>query len=158
VPSSTPLKLTAMKARLVPGSFGLLMSVLLLANILTFHPTKPIDMTSLRFLAFSLIAAGLWLAYRSTKCGHLELTDTQIKVRTLFRSRAFQLRDVQSIRAQTFSQYTLRVMPVLFFRDGSTYKLSEFFMQKRSYERTKPNNLVDSVVSTVTRAANTVTP
>lgn len=104
---------------------------------------------SVRITAYVLIAVCLMGMYRASRCGFVSIEPCQLVVRTLLRTRKFRREEIQSIEPETISQVTLRVMPVLTLRDGRRYKLAEFFMQKKRYEKSIENNKITDLVTTV---------
>jgi hypothetical protein len=90
---------------------------------------------------FSLIGI-----YRSVQCGYLAIYNDKLIVRTLVRKRTFDLREIHSVEVATYVQFTTRVRPVLFLRNGHRYNISEFFMQKRLFDRDPNDNKVSYVV------------
>ena len=90
---------------------------------------------------FSLIGI-----YRSVQSGYLAIYDDKLVVRTLARKRTFDLREIDSVEVATYMQFTSRVRPVLFLRNGRRYNISEFFMQKRLFDRDPDDNKVSHVV------------
>jgi hypothetical protein len=96
------------------------------------------------FLAFA--ALGI---YRANRSAYLSIDGKLLTVRTLVRTRHIDLTDVQRVEPTYFTQMTLRVMPVVCFKDGGRYKLSEFLMQKRSYEKSLPKNRITKLVSLI---------
>jgi hypothetical protein len=64
------------------------------------------------------------------------------------------LKDIQSVDARAMMQVTGRVIPVLTFKNGTRYKISEFFMQKRTFERTSGGNKITNLVTAIARSLN----
>jgi hypothetical protein len=90
-------------------------------------------------------------AVRGLRGGYVAVYPDRIVVRTLARTRAFALIDIASMEIETYLQFTTRVRPVLLFKDGSKYKISEFFMQKRLYERDLASNKITKLVGTISQ-------
>jgi hypothetical protein len=65
-----------------------------------------------------------------------------------------KLVDIKAIRPEVLMQVTSRVMPVLELKNGRIYKLTEFFMQKRSYDKSKDllSNPITHMIKIVTDA------
>ena len=89
---------------------------------------------------------------RSIRSGYIALSKNEIVVRTILRTRVFALDTVVSIEPQTFTQVTNRIIPVIKFADGSSYKLSEFFMQKRAYETNVQDNSIARLIATISES------
>ncbi len=96
------------------------------------------------FGAFCLVGV-----VRSSRSGFIEMDTETIKVRTLYRCRTFALKDIDRVEARSFLQVTSRVMPVLIFRDGREYRLSEFFVQHKTFRDSPDENLVTRVVDVI---------
>jgi hypothetical protein len=74
--------------------------------------------------------------------GYLEVSPDIVRVRTVFRTRTFDRKSIESVAPIVALQYTTRVFPVITFTDGTTYKLSEFFSQRRRYKKHPESSIV----------------
>ena len=83
---------------------------------------------------------------RSPFAGYLEVSSDAVKVRTMFRTREFDRMLIETVEPMVAAQFTTRVFPVLKFTDGSTYKLSEFFSQRRRYEKRPESSVVTKAI------------
>lgn len=86
---------------------------------------------------------------RSWRSGFIQLEDHAMKIRTLYRCRTFAAEDIAKVEARSILQITPRVMPVLTFRNGREYRLSEFFVQLKTYRASPEDNTVTKVVAEI---------
>lgn len=86
---------------------------------------------------------------RSSRSGVITLESNTIKIRTLYTSKTFEAEDIARVEARPILQITPRVIPVLIFRDGQEYRLSEFFVQLRTFRRSPKQNSVVRVVDSI---------
>lgn len=95
-------------------------------------------------LGLSIPVAAFSFAFvvRSPFAGYLEVSPDTVKVRTMFRTRTFNRKSIESVMPIVSFQYTTRVFPVITFKDQTTYKLSEFFSQRRSYKKHPESSIV----------------
>jgi hypothetical protein len=84
---------------------------------------------------------------RSPFAGYLEVAPDVVKVRTMFRTRVFDRKSIETVEPEVAAQFTTRVFPVLKFKDGTTYKLSEFFSQNRTYKKRPESSIVTKAVA-----------
>jgi hypothetical protein len=101
-------------------------------------------------LVIVLIMVCLFGVIRSIRSGYIAMTTEELVVRTILRKRVFPLTSIATIEPQEISQVTRRVIPVIKFRDGSSYKLAEFFMQKRAYEANVQENQIGRLIAAIT--------
>ena len=101
-----------------------------------------------------MIVLCLVMVYRSLRCGYVYISTSELLVRTIVRTRVFKLVEIKSIAAEGLMQATSRVIPVVELKSGRTYKLTEFFMQKRSYDKSKDlaSNPITHMIKVVTEA------
>ncbi|HEV2427463.1 MAG TPA: hypothetical protein VGS61_04525 [Acidimicrobiales bacterium] len=103
-------------------------------------------------LAFVEIAVGvgLWVfGARAWRSGYLSVSPTTIVVRTTARTRAIPVSSVADVTAAERRQLTPRVIPTLWFTDGSAYPLADFSLGAGSYHRARDRghpNVVDATV------------
>lgn len=96
----------------------------------------------------------LYGIFRSVRCGYVAVGDEKVIVRTLIRSRTFKTKDIMSVEPRFYIQFTSRVRPVLLLKDGGTYPLSEFFMQKRLYEGAPDQNKISTLITAIAGKLN----
>lgn len=103
----------------------------------------------------SRIAAGILalvcipFVVRGWRSGYLAVTRSSVTVRTFYRTKVIEQRQIASVAPVTVAQVTLRVFPVITLVDGTTYKLSEFFSQKRRYEKDAPHTIVTKAIEAI---------
>lgn len=91
---------------------------------------------------------------RGVRSGYLEVCPTRVKVRTLFRTKTMPVSTIRSVEARLTLENNWRMIPVVVLLDGRTYRLSEFFVWKRSYDRNPQNNLVTHAVQAIEGCLN----
>jgi hypothetical protein len=128
--------------RIVMSSYFLFVLLLLLTLLNN-------KVQSVRIIAYVLVIVCAIGLFRAQRCGYVAIDSHQLVVRTLLRTRTFQLSEIKSIEPITIMQVTKHVIPVLTLSDGHRYKLSEFFMQKRMYQRVVENNKVTNLIQVV---------
>lgn len=91
---------------------------------------------------------GVW---RIVQSGYLEIGSDSVVVRTVLRKRIFRIEEIRSVEARSFMQFSSRVMPVLIMKSGKIYKLSDFFIQQRVYQKNAECNQVSAIVIEISR-------
>jgi hypothetical protein len=105
---------------------------------------------SVRMVVSSLLAAVFFfMAIRGFRSGYLAVTDSTVTVRTVYRTRKFDLSQIVSVRPVSSTQVTRRVFPVISFTNGGAYKLSEFFQQRRRYDENPQDGLVAEAIEAI---------
>ena len=126
-------------------SSGLLLLVFVGASAAAKHES---DRLTYAILAL-LCAFGI---FRGVRSGYLAVSSISVTVRTIFRTSKFDLATIQSVDPVSVAQATRRVFPVISFLDGSQYKLSEFFAQKRAYQRSPEDSIVTLAIRAIESA------
>jgi len=103
-------------------------------------------------IALALIAASILGIIRGVRSGYVAIYNDRIIVRTLLATREYPFRNIATADVETYRQFTLRVRPVLHFVDGKSYPVSDFFMQKRLYDRDVMNNKVTNFLNAMRKA------
>ncbi len=91
------------------------------------------------------------LAIRGHRSGYLRIAPPTIEIRTMFRTRIIKLDEITSIEPILIVQVTPRFVPVLKLKSGETYRMSEFFIQKRTFERSPLENKIMEIVKAVSK-------
>jgi hypothetical protein len=128
--------------------FGIMLLV-----FLTLLTDKSVSIRAIAWILIVMCGIGI---YRAQRCGYVAIYPTRLVVRTLLRTRVFNLKDIQSVDARAVMQVTSRVIPVLTFKNGTHYMISEFFMQKRTFERTSGGNKITNLVTAIARSLNNI--
>lgn len=103
-------------------------------------------------LAFAEIAVGLVLGVfgaRAWRSGYLSVSPRSIVVRTVARSRVFPVTSIADVTAASRGLLTARVVPTLWFTDGSAFALTDFSKGAGAYHRARARghaNVVDATV------------
>ena len=87
--------------------------------------------------------------FRGLRSGYLAISDSAIFVRTLFRTTTFKLEAIKAIEPLYLTQATKRICPQILLKDGGKYRLSEFFVSRRIYDKGSARNIVNKVISQV---------
>lgn len=132
-------------ARVVPVLFSSLVIVIFIAELGSKHLTVKL----LALLIIGICAVGI---IRGARSGYVAIDANKLEVRTIYRTRTFVLGEILSVEPRTIMQATNRVMPVLILQRGHEYKISEFFMQKRSYDRSSSDNKVNNLVRVISES------
>lgn len=136
--------LRSQQAQAVSIFFGLILLVFLTQVGNRSASVKDISLIVIAFCAVGVV--------RSWRSGYVAIESQKLVVRTLFRTKTFELKNIRTVEARTIVQVTPRVMPVLNLTNGESYKLSEFFMQKRAYDANKSENKISRLVDVVNDA------
>jgi hypothetical protein len=126
-----------LSAQLPALYFGLIF-ILFFAN--SFQRNAPLGLT-IPMMIFSFA-----FMLRSPFAGYLEVAHDVVSVRTMFRTRVFDRKLIETVEPVVAAQFTTRVFPVIKFRDGTSYKLSEFFSQNRRYKRRPESSIVTKAI------------
>ena len=110
---------------------------------------------SLRLLSiFATTFCGFY-AWRVVQSGYLRIDQETIVLRTVLRRRVFQIDQIRNVEAKRIFQFTSRVVPFITFLDGSTYKMSDFFMQQARFDREPDDNLITVIITTISERLRT---
>jgi hypothetical protein len=139
--------LRSSRSRFIPAGAFSVGALLSLLPLLSNEPSN-------RYFGIIMIVLCLVMVYRSLRCGYVYISTSELLVRTIVRTRVFKLVEIKSIAAEGLMQATSRVIPVVELKSGRTYKLTEFFMQKRSYDKSKDlaSNPITHMIKVVTEA------
>ena len=107
-----------------------------------------------RVFASVMIIFGVIGIVRSMRSGYLVIDTSRLIVRTWFRTRVYLLSEIRGVEVLESHQVTPRVVPVIRLNDGRSVRLSEFFMQKVTYNRNPTINKVNDVVAAISAAIN----
>lgn len=140
----TDVVLRSQKSRLVAIFFILTMAI--------FVAELNNKILTVKVMASIVILTCIVGAIRSARSGFLSIQGSNLIVRTFFRTTLIPLDSIRIVEVRSVFQITPRVMPVIILKSGKTYQLSEFFMQKRSYEKTADENKITRVVNLVSTA------
>lgn len=96
-----------------------------------------------------LVVLCLFGLFRSVRCGYVAISQEELIVRTLVRTRVFRLKDIRDIEVREYIQFSTRVRAVLILDNGQSYPLSEFFLRKSLYNSDLKNNKISNLIGTV---------
>ena len=136
------VRITYLRIRIIEVLFALLV-VGVFAGQLHYHNL------AVQIISALCLVLGIAGAIRGSRSGSLVIANGRLRVRTVFRAHTFALKDITSVEACYVVQTTARVFPVLHLSDGTTYKMSEFFVQRQTYTKHKDSCIVTRVVEAI---------
>jgi hypothetical protein len=104
---------------------------------------------SVRVLSALLVSMSLVGMFRASRAGHLEVTRNKVTVRTFFRTKVMNQDSIESVEPLEVAQVTRRVFPVITLKDGRSYRVSEFFSQRGSYQKDMEQSIVFKAIKAI---------
>jgi hypothetical protein len=105
-------------------------------------------------VALGAVGIGLCVVavWRGVRAGFMSYDSSTLSVRTFLRRSKLKLAAIDSVSIKEQAQVTNRVFPIITLKDGSQYKLSEFFQQQRAFRNAPTAGVVAKAVDFVNGA------